>query len=334
MRALYADPDGLRWVEREPRPLDPSEVRVRVHASPVTGLDRDVAAGRSGFAGIPGHCFVGSVIEGNGPVAAGMVGRRVVPLGSWGCGVCDACAAGFEDRCPDRRIPGLRGADGAHAEEIVVPARALHPVDPVLTDESAALLPMVASVYDAIVRADLPEWTNVLVIGDGSAGLLASISLASAGYTVTLRGRHGDRFDLVRRFRVNFVLTSADPDTDSLRPGRSTPSLLTYPYVVDASGDASGWQAAVEFVSPAGTILCLTSAYDGVPRPLHRVQEKSIRVMGLREGPLAPAVAVVAQGLFDPTQIINRVFDFEDAPRAYAWAQTRDAWMPLLRMPV
>lgn len=331
---MYVDTAGLRWEERESRPLDPGEVRVRVHASPITGLDRDVAAGRNGFAGVPGHSFVGSVIEGRGPHAEGMIGRRVVPTGAWGCGVCDVCAAGLEDRCPDRRIPGVWGADGAHAEEMVLPARALHPVDPVLTDEAAALLPMVASFYDAIVRAQLPEWTNVLVIGDGGAGLLASMSLASAGYTVTLRGHHGDRFDLVRRFRVNFVLASADPDADSLRPGRATPSLLSYPYVIDASGDASGWLAAVEFVSPAGIILNVSSAYDGVPRPLHRVQEKSVTVIGLREGPLAPALAVVAQGLFDPTQIINRVFEFEEAPRAYAWAQTRDAWMPMLRMPV
>ena len=333
VRALHVDGDGLRWTERERRGLEPGEVRVRVHASVITGLDRDVVSGRAGFAGTPGHVFVGTVVEGNGPGAESRVGQRVVPRGSWGCGVCDACAAGLHERCPERRILGLRGADGGHAEEVVLPARAVSAVDTIVTDEAAVLMPLVASVFDAIVRVDIPEWTNVLVIGDGGAGLLASTALASAGYTVTLRGRHGDRFDLVRRFRVNFILTDEDPESDSLRPGRFGPSLMSYPYVVEASGNATGWQSAVELVSPGGCILALSSGYDGVPRSLHRVQEKSATVLGLREGPLEPAIAVVAQGLYDPTQVINRVFDFDEAERAYRWAATRDAWLPLLRMP-
>ena len=228
-------------------------------------------------------------------------------------------------------MAGLRGADGGHAEEVVLPARAVATVDDILTDEAAALVPLVGGILGTIVRADIPPWTNVLVVGDGGTGLLAATALAAAGYTVTLYGRHGDRFDLVRRYRVNFVLVGDDGD-EGLRPGRIGPTPMRYPFVVDASGSVSGWQTCLDLVSAGGTLLMLSTLSDGVPRPVDRVQEKSVRVIGVREGAIEPAMSVVASGYFDPTDVIRRVDRFEDALEAYGHAAHHRHWMSLLRM--
>ena len=63
MRAVRVGDLGLELVERDPRPLHSGEVRVSVIASPITGLDRDVAAGLAEFRGVPGHAFVGRVVD-------------------------------------------------------------------------------------------------------------------------------------------------------------------------------------------------------------------------------------------------------------------------------
>lgn len=332
MRAVRVGEGGPQLVERDPRSLHPGELRVSVIASPVTGLDRDVARGLADFRGVPGTAFVGRVVDAEGADAARLLGRRVIGRGSWGCAVCDPCTSGFEENCSDRRIPGLRGADGGHADEIVLPARAVLPVDSRLTDEAAALLPLIAPWFAAIDRGQLPDWTNVLVIGDGGIGLLAAAAIASAGYTVTVRGRHGDRFDFLRQFRANFNLVGDEFEREGLRPGRYGPALMSYPYVVDASGDASGWAAAVELVAPGGAIFMASSALDRTPRPVHRVQEKAARVIGMREGLLEATMEIVATGLFDPTGVITSVHPFDDALGAYRRAETPREWIPLLAM--
>ena len=332
MRALRVGETGVTVVQRDPRPLQSGDLRVAVIASPITGLDRDMAKGRSDFRGVPGHAFVGRVIDAEGAEASSLIGRRVIGRGSWGCAVCDPCTSGFDENCIDRRIPGFSGADGGHSDEVVLPARAVLTVDSRLTDEAAALVPLIAPWFAAIDRGQLPEWTNVLVIGDGGMALLAAAVLATSGYTVTVRGRHGDRFDFLRQFRANFNLVGDEYESEGLRPGRYGPALMSYPFVVDASGDASGWLAAVELVAPGGAIFMASSALDRTPRPVHRVQEKAARVIGMREGLLEAAMEIVATGLFDPTGVITSVHSFDDAVGAYRSAETSREWIPLLVM--
>lgn len=332
MRVARVGDDGLQLLERDSRALRPGEVRVSVIASPITGLDRDMAKGRSEFHGVPGHCFVGRVVDAEGADASRMIGRRVIGRGSWGCAVCDPCTSGFEENCADRRIPGVHGTDGGHAEEVVLPARAVLAVDSRLTDEAAALVPLIAPWFAAIDRGQLPAWTNVLVIGDGGTGLLAAAAIAAAGYTVTVRGRHGDRFDFLRQFRANFNLVGDEYESEGLRPGRYGPALMSYPFVVDASGDASGWLAAVELVAPGGAIFMASSALDRTPRPVHRVQEKAVRVIGMREGMLEATMEIVASGLFDPTGVITSVHPFDNVIEAYRKAEQAREWIPLLTM--
>ena len=210
--------------------------------------------------------------------------------------------------------------------------RAVVPVPSDMTDEAAVLIPMLAGIFGGIARAQLPSWTNVLVIGDGGVGLLAAIAFSSAGYTVTMRGKHGNRFDLLRRHNINFNLVNDDSEIDGSRPGRFGPALMSYPYVIEASGHSSGWAAAAELVSPGGTVFQLSSCQDGVPRPVVRIQQKNARVLGLREGPIDAAIEIVLEGLFDPTHVISRVFDFSEVQRAYEHILRGDEWVTLLHM--
>lgn len=331
MRAIVVD--GHPQLLELPSPaLEDGMVRVKVSMAAITGLDLDVIDGRIHFPGVPGSAFVGEVEDAKGSGIRHWIGQRVLAGGSYGCGHCEVCSTGQGHLCVDRVVPGRVGASGGHAETVNLPAHAITPVPATVSDEKAVLAPMLAAVYAGILRSDLPEWTNVLVIGDGGAGLLASIALADAGYTVTVRGKHGDRFDLLRRHNINFNLVHDDVEIDGLRPGRFGPALMSYPYVVEASGHSSGWNAAMSLVAPGGVVMLLSSCADRVPRSVIQVQEKNFRVVGLREGPLEVALNILEQDLFDSSEIVSSVVDFQNAIDAYRRARTSEDWMVLLRM--
>lgn len=330
MKALSVQ-GGISLTSVPEAELREGDVRVRVRVSALTSLDLEVADGAIPHRGAPGTAFVGIVEDGRG-AGRKLVGRRVVARGLYGCGTCDACQAGAEWRCPDRVRPGCYGAPGGHAEAVVLPARAVTVAPQSVSDEAAAVAPLVAGVYSAIPRGALPTWTNVLVIGDGAMGLLAALAFSSAGYTVTVRGKHGHCFDLLRRHGIHFNLASDDAEVSGDRPGRFGPALASYPYVVEASGHPSGWLAASRLATRGGTIFMLTSCTDGELRPLTALQEKSLRVVGMRDGPVEAVLGILGQGLFDPTEVVTRTFSFEEAVEAYAKARAPRQWLVLLRM--
>src|SRR5437879_9990356 len=98
MRALY-------WDEREltlqsaygvPR-SDARHALIKVHLAGVCSTDLQIFNGYMGFKGVPGHEFVGSVVEG----PSEFVGKRVVGEINFGCGQWDACGRGPRLHCAD-----------------------------------------------------------------------------------------------------------------------------------------------------------------------------------------------------------------------------------------
>ncbi len=331
MKALVMDRE-LQVMEVPTPGLLEGHMRIRVLLALVSGLDVDIEAGRRPYSGIPGTSFVGVVEDVRDQDDRRFLGKRVLARPIYGCGVCDHCRTGFEDRCRDRVRPGLYGAPGGHAEYVNLPARAVVPVPDGVRDEAAVLAPPVAAIYEAVGRGDLPGWTNVLVIGDGGMGMLTALSLASAGYTVTLRGKHGDRFDVLRRHGIHFNLATEDDELLGERPGRFGPALASYPYVFEATGHPSGWEAAVRLVSPGGTVYELSSFQDRVPRRLTAVFDRNIRVLGLRQGSLEPVLSIFQAGLFDPTEAVGPSYPLEEGPQAYEHVRTHKDRLALLRI--
>jgi threonine dehydrogenase-like Zn-dependent dehydrogenase len=331
MRSLFYDGE-LRLLELPSPESREGWVRVAVRLSAVTGLDRDVVAGRVPFRGVLGSAFVGTVLEAESERGRDWIGRRVVGRLSWGCGRCEYCAMGSEYRCSDRVRPGLLAAAGSHAEEILLPERAVVAVPNDMPDETAVFAPLLAGIYSILQRAEVPSWTNFLVIGDGGAGLLASIALAAAGYTVTVRGKHGNRFDALRQHNVHFNLVTDEAEIAGLRPGRFGPALVEYPFIVEASGRPSGWQAAVELAMAGATIFMLSSCNDGLPRSLQRLKEKNLHLVGLREGPLSPVLDILAAKLFDPSIAVERVLPLQEGVRAFGRDPNGRGGITLLRV--
>jgi threonine dehydrogenase-like Zn-dependent dehydrogenase len=89
MRALHFDGAELRCIDDHPEPSPGTdEAVVRVHMAGVCSTDLQIMAGYMGFTGVPGHGFVGEVVD--------LVGKHVKNL---------ALVAGRRGRPGPRRPP-------------------------------------------------------------------------------------------------------------------------------------------------------------------------------------------------------------------------------------
>ena len=124
MRALLLDGQPL-----QPRQLlvrndypDPApasgESIVRVRMAGICGTDLELARGYMNYCGVPGHEFVGEVVE---TQAGELAGRRVVGEINAACGRCAWCLDGLGRHCPSRTVLGILGRDGAFAEYLRLP---------------------------------------------------------------------------------------------------------------------------------------------------------------------------------------------------------------------
>src|SRR5262252_7456479 len=100
MKALYFD-GKLSLRDTEKPQLAPGEALIEVMLAGICGTDRQILKGYSGFHGIPGHEFVGRVLECDD---AGLVGKRVVGEINVTCRACEWCRRGLGRHCPSRTV--------------------------------------------------------------------------------------------------------------------------------------------------------------------------------------------------------------------------------------
>ena len=210
------------------------EVAVRVAFVGICGTDVEIARGdmvyyTSGAARFPctlGHEWSGVVIEvGAGEAAARFaVGDHVVGECSVGCARagCARCASGSYHRCADRTETGIMNRDGAAAERVVLPARALHRVAASVPLRAAALVEPAAVALNAALLANVGPGSLVAVLGDGPIGLLLLlVSRALGADAVFVVGADDARLALAARLGAAAVVDA--------RGGADVPAALTLP---------------------------------------------------------------------------------------------------------
>lgn len=303
MRALVLGEGPPRVVRRARPSPAPNETRVRVTRTGVCATDLALAAGYMGFAGVPGHEFVGVALE--GPLA----GRRVVGEINAGCGACDTCRTGDPRHCAARTVLGILGRDGAFADELALPTANLLPVPDAVSDDAATFVEPLAAAL--ATREHLPTGgaPEALVVGDGRLGLLCAWALADAGAKVALLGRHPDRAGLL------------GPGVRHLgRPLDGRPADRRYPFVVEASGRVDAVARALAWTAPRGVLVLKTTGAEPATLDLAPLVVNEIRLVGSRCGRFAPALELLAAGRLDPTALLEARYPLERAPEALAHA--------------
>ena len=240
------------------------------------------SAGTTAFRGVPGHEFVG-VVE--GPAKSRWLGKRVVGEINLGCGRCARCREWLARHCVTRKVLGILGHPGAHAELLTLPESNLREVPAGISDEEAVFTEPLAAACEILDQVDVAPGCRAAVLGAGKLGRLVAQVLEDAGADVSLLGRRG------RARRSSFDL------------------------VVEATGSPAGMPRALELVRPRGTIVWKSTHHGpGAFRRRRRSSSTEITVVGSRCGRFEPALERLSERRVRVQNLISA--DFPLASRA------------------
>lgn len=194
------------------------EVLVKVLATGICGTDFGIYKGyREVDEGlIPGHEFIGEIVEVGSNVTGYEIGDRVVPSIIIKCSTCPACIDGFEAQCENLQEIGIH-VDGSFAEYVAVPQVSLHKVEKDLDLMVGASIEPVAVAYSAVKKvSQFTPGKDVLVYGPGPIGLYTAqvAKLAGAG-KILMAGTSADK-DRLALAAANYGVETVFTDTEDV----------------------------------------------------------------------------------------------------------------------
>jgi threonine dehydrogenase-like Zn-dependent dehydrogenase len=325
MKAFVITAPGEAGVQDvEPPTAAVGEVVVDVARAGICGTDIEFYTGEmqylhEGHAQYPmriGHEWMGTVSAVGEGVDAAWIGRRVTGDTMLGCQRCERCRAGLHHVCQFRDEIGVRnGRAGALAEQIAVPAWALHPLPDAVDDATGAMVEPGGNAWRSVDAARLERGDRVLILGPGAIGLLCALFARAAGAEVHLLGRPGRSLEFARSFGFDGVWTEADlPD-------------LAWHAVIDSSNAPHLPAKALDLVEPGRRIVHVGLA--GSPslidtRMLALGDVTAVGILGASAG-LDPTIAAYADGAVDPRPLIAATIGLEDLAGALAGARPTGA---------
>jgi len=287
---------------------------VKVHLAGICSTDLQILKGYMGFNGVPGHEFVGSVVDG----PQEWLGKRVVGEINFGCGECESCRRGLARHCPKRRVMGIVNADGAFAEYVAVPVANLHAVPGTIADEEAVFTEPLAAAFEILTQIRINPGDDILVLGDGKLGNLCAQVLRLTGAKVTALGKHADKLAAIKRAGVRTI------QLNDWRP-------RLFDIVVEASGASSGLALALSAVRPRGTLILKSTIAGNHQVSLAPIVIHEISVIGSRCGPFPEALDALAAKRVTVAPLIEEIYSLKEGVAAVERAARTGARKILLR---
>jgi alcohol dehydrogenase len=293
----------VREVPRPQRP--PGFALIRTIVAGICNTDLELQRGYYGFAGTPGHEFVGEVVECDD---ASLTGKRVAGEINLACGRCEWCRRDLGRHCPNRTVLGIVRHPGVFQEFFTLPERNLHVIPEKIASDEAVFLEPLAAACEILDQVRVPAGETVAVLGDGKLGLLIAMALHANGVNVRLYGRHQGKMLIAERAGVETAAVNA-----------KLPAAA-FNFVVEATGTREGLQSAVGMVRPRGTVVMKSTIHGEVAIDTAPIIVNEITLVGSRCGRFEPAMELLRLGSVKVRPMIAGSFPFSAAPEAFARA--------------
>lgn len=286
MEALYLD-SKRAVVKRVPLPPSAQGMAlIRVTASGICSTDLQLLRGYYDFKGIPGHEFVGRV---EGPHASPWIGKRVVGEINLSCRQCEWCRRGWGRHCPNRKVLGILGHPGSHAQWLSLPEANLHEVPSEITDNEALFVEPLAAACEILDQIAVGQGMRAAVLGPGKLGRLVGQVLKTAGAEVTLVARP---------------------------KAKEKPLKAAFDLVVECTGSPDGMPRALEMVRPRGTIVWKTTHHGPAKFDAAALVVNEITVVGSRCGRFPPALELLRRRRVEVLSLMAAEFPLSKGPQA------------------
>jgi len=298
-----------------PQPQRPQGfATIRLLLGGICNTDLELQRGYYGFAGTPGHEFVGEVVDAD---TQSLVGKRVVGEINLNCGNCSWCARGLGRHCPARTVLGIVQHPGAFQEFLTLPERNLHVVPDSIPDEAAVFIEPLAAACEILDQVPLSPGDEIAVLGDGKLGLLIAQVLHAHGCRVRQFGKHANKLQISRSRGIETAAAGTEP-------------AKAFRYVVDATGSPGGLRTAVHMAEPRGTVILKSTIHGEVPIDTAPVIVDEITLIGSRCGRFEPAIELLRNREVDVTPLITDRIPLKRAADAFRTAARQGVLKVLL----
>ena len=318
MKAIWLENNILSYRDDLPRP-NPSEgeALVKVRLAGICGTDLELTRGYYEFRGIPGHEFVGDIVQ--APGRPSREGERVVGDININCGTCPACLAGRQKHCENRTVLGIKHRNGVFAEFVCLPLANLITVPETVCDDAAVFTEPLAAALQIQEQIHIEPSDHVLALGAGRLGQLIAQTLALTGCDLKVVARYANQRKLLARFNITGIAEHTLP-------------AAFFDIVIEATGSMGGFSLARKAVRPGG-IIVLKSTYKGDVRvDFSAIVVDEITLIGSRCGPFAPALGLLANNRADPTGLIEGRYPLNAFENAFQHASRPGALKVLLQI--
>jgi threonine dehydrogenase-like Zn-dependent dehydrogenase len=275
---------------------------IRLLCGGICNTDIELQRGYYGFSGIPGHEFVGEVVETDD---RSLIGRRVVGEINLNCNCCSWCRKGMGRHCPKRSVLGIVKYPGAFREFLTLPERNLHVIPDSVPTEYAVFTEPLAAACEILDQVHIPCSSQVAVLGDGKLGLLIAQVLQAYGFRVHQFGHHKEKLRIASRAGVSTEVV------------RARIPASAYDWVVDATGSPKGLTDAVRMTRPQGTLILKSTLHGKVGIDTAPVIVNEITLVGSRCGRFEPALELLRNGTINVAEMIADRLPLASAPAAF-----------------
>jgi threonine dehydrogenase-like Zn-dependent dehydrogenase len=312
MRAFVVSGPGSGAVEEVAPPVaGQGQVVVDVERVGVCGTDVEFFTGEmaylsQGHASYPirlGHEWCGVVSATGDGVDPGWIGRRVTGDTMLGCGHCHRCLTGRQHVCSDRYEIGIRGGwHGALAEQLAIPATALHALPDTVSRTAGAMVEPGGNSLRAVEAANAGRGRRLLIWGPGTIGLLAAQFALARRAEVHVVGQDQQSLDLARELGVHGAWTP-----------RTLPSV-PFDAAVDATTAAEVPAAALDLVEPGGRLVYIGLAGKPSLIDTRDLVLRDVTAVGILSGSpaLRATIELYASGAVDPEPLVAATIGLDE----------------------
>ncbi len=289
--------DGKKLHYRTDYPMPKSgESLVRVLLAGICGTDLEILRGYMGYTGILGHEFVGKVINSENK---DLIGKKVVGEINVGCKNCNFCKKNLERHCPHRTVLGILNRDGAYAQFLSLPEKNLHVLPDSLTDKQAVFVEPLAAAFEILEQTNIDLNSKVAIVGDGRLAQLIVQVIKNSCNDVVCYGKHKEKLEKLNPYDVTTKI------------GINSNDESKFDFVIEATGNISGFSDAMTLVKPRGTIILKSTVASHNKPDLTPAIIDEVTIVGSRCGPFRPAINALESGLVVVEDLIDSVFPLE-----------------------
>ena len=313
MRALKVlKPNNIELIEENDPKIESNQSLVFPIAVGICGTDLAIIKGNidPAFIKYPitlGHEWVGRTENGD----------RVVVEGIIPCEKCNQCLSQNTNRCKLYDEIGFT-KNGAIADKISVPSNLIHKINKNVSDETAALVEPAAVVTQGLIKVMPSKELKVLVIGEGTIGLLAAKIIRSFEPSlVYMLGLKKSQKDLVLKNGVDRYFTDqADIDEK-------------FDLVIECSGALSAIQSGFKLSARGAKILLLGYTENSIPLELQiddliNNDQSVYASFGYTRNAWSEIVNKINQNLLDFTSVVTHQFDIANWQEAISVMEDRN----------